>query len=31
MAIYKDGEKVEQLTPDKVSVSSIEDLIKKYY
>ena len=31
MAIYKDGEKVEQLTPDKVSISSIEDLIKKYY
>lgn len=31
MAIYKDGEKVETLTPDKVSVESIEGMIKKYY
>jgi len=31
MAIYKGGEKVEALTPDKVSIESIEELIKKYY
>lgn len=31
MAIYKNGEKVEVLTPDKVSVDSIEEVIKRYY
>ncbi|KPU44306.1 thioredoxin [Oxobacter pfennigii] len=31
MAIYKNGEKAEALTPDKVSVGSIEEMLKKYY
>jgi thioredoxin 1 len=30
MAIYKNGEKVEALTPDKVSIETIEEMIKKY-
>lgn len=30
MAIYKNGEKVESLTPDKVSIESIEEMLKKY-
>lgn len=30
MAIYKNGEKVETLTPDKVTAESIEEMIKKY-
>lgn len=30
MAIYKNGEKVETLTPDKVSIDSIEEMLKKY-
>lgn len=28
MAVYKNGEKVESLTPDKVSIESIEDMLK---
>jgi len=31
VAVYKNGEKVETLTPDKVSVESIENMLKKYY
>lgn len=31
MVLYKNGEKIEALTPDKVSVESIEDMLKKYY
>ncbi len=30
MIIYKNGEKVETLTPDKVTVESIEEMLKKY-
>jgi len=30
MAIYKNGEKVESLTPDKVTLASIEEMLKKY-
>jgi thioredoxin 1 len=30
IAVYKNGEKVEVLTPDKVSISSIEEMLKKY-
>lgn len=30
MAIYKNGEKVESLTPDKVTVGTIEEMLKKY-
>lgn len=30
MAMYKDGQKVETLTPDKVSIDSIEEMLKKY-
>lgn len=30
MAMYKNGEKVEVLTPDKVTVESIEEMLKKY-
>lgn len=30
MAVYKNGEKVESLTPDKVSIESIEEMLKKY-
>ena len=30
MTIYKDGEKVEEITKDEVTVSSIETMIKKY-
>lgn len=30
MAIYKNGEKVETLAPDKVSIASIEEMLKKY-
>jgi Thioredoxin domain-containing protein len=31
MAMYKDGEKIESLTPDKVSIDTIESMLKKYY
>lgn len=30
MAIYKNGEKVESLTPDKVTIESLEEMLKKY-
>lgn len=30
MAMYKNGEKVETLTPDKVTLEAIEEMIKKY-
>ncbi|HBM80630.1 MAG: thioredoxin domain-containing protein [Clostridiales bacterium] len=30
MAIYKDGKKIEALTPDKVTIESIEEMLKKY-
>lgn len=30
MAIYKNGEKVESLTPDKVTLATIEEMLKKY-
>ena len=31
IAIYKDGEKVEELVKDDATKEAVEDMIKKYY